>query len=493
MSASVHSSNDRHVLPELPPPRLEPRFGAWTITLSYALFGLIWITTSDEIVATLIKDPNHITALQLSKGYFYVLLTSCLVFFASRMALRKLATYYQELLARGATIERLEERYQLALDAIGDGVYDWDIVTGQMRVTSEWLKILGYDAKDAEPNINFWKNRIHPADVKMAMDELERHFEAKTSEYECEYRLLTKSGSYIWSLDRGKVIARDPQGKPLRMVGTNRDITRSRETTERMSDMEDRLIHVSRLCTMGELVASIAHEINQPLHAISNYAEASSNVISRGTEIDLKELSLWNQEIRSAVHRTGQVIQRLKTFLSHSVKHLQEVNINEVIEESLKLLNFELRRKRAEVHLKLTLDLPSISADPIMLQQVLVNLIKNALDAMQEMEDLPHIISIRTQQTGQEIEILVADNGPGLEQEMQKTLFEPFATSKEDGMGMGLAICKTIVELHHGRISAANCDASIGQENGDAMCGACFKIHLPVEADEPVLNSLVRQ
>ncbi len=474
---------------------MQPGSGAWVIALVYGVVGILWIVLSDRIVLWWNPAIESVASAQLLKGLLYVFVTASIVFFLSRHVLLKLDTYYTELLIRQKAIKSLEERYRLALDAVGDGAYDWNIATGSMRVTDEWLHSLGYTRNEVEPTISFWHDRLHPADVKMAAEELQRHFDGRTPQFECEYRLRNKAGEYRWTLDRGKVIERDEFGVAIRMVGTNRDVTSAREAVGRMADLEDRLLHVSRLCTMGELVAGIAHEINQPLHTISNYAEASSNVMARGgDDIDLNELVQWNQEIRIAVHRTGQVIKRLKDFLTHSVQKMQFVSINEVIHDSLKLLNFELRRRQTDVHLQLEADIPPLVADQIMLQQVLVNLIKNAIDAMREMEDRPPRIVITTHHVGQGVELRISDNGPGLSPTIAGKLFQPFTTTKEEGMGVGLAICKTIVELHHGTIHGQNCLAAAKAPDCNLselelrQEGAIFRIYLPIDNESELVS-----
>ncbi|MFO0885522.1 MAG: PAS domain-containing protein [Pirellulales bacterium] len=497
MSRTELNLGERPAKAIAPAMRNRPVSGAWVIALTYGFVGILWIIVSDRVVLWWGGELSTVVSAQLLKGLLYVFITASIVFFLSRYVLLKLDSYYQELLVRQKAIEVLEERYRLALDAVGDGVYDWNIATGSMRVTDAWLATLGYTREEIAPTIQFWQDRIHPADIKMANEERQRHFDGKSPQFECEYRVRNKQSEYRWTLERGKVIERDGSGIAIRMVGTNRDITEMRNAIDRMSDLEDRLLHVSRLCTMGELVAGIAHEINQPLHTISNYAEASSNVLLRGEDIDVQELSQWNQEIRSAVHRTGQVIRRLKDFLTHSVQKMQAVSLNDVIHEGLKLLKFELRRRHTEVHLHLEDDIPPLVADHIMLQQVLVNLVKNSLDAMRDMEDRPSRIVISNHRTGRGVELRISDNGPGLAPEILNRLFQPFATTKEEGMGVGLAICKTIVELHHGTITGQNCSPSLTNPHPDAeeiesqQHGAIFRIYLPFDDEQMELHSLL--
>ena len=223
---------------------------------------------------------------------------------------------------------------------------------------------------------------------------------------------------------------------------------------------------------MGEMAAGIAHEVGQPLHSITTFAKACGNLLSRD-EIRLDQLREWNQAIAVAAGRGGAIIKRLRAFLGKSEPRFALAAVREVIEESLSFFAFETRDRRVTVHSQIDAAGLLVRIERIQIQQLLVNLLQNACEAVAERTEGERQVRVRAALAGEFVEVSVADNGPGLTGCDISKLFDPFFSTKPDGMGMGLAICRTIVEAHGGKIWA------VSSPEG----GAAFHFTLPVAVE----------
>jgi len=229
------------------------------------------------------------------------------------------------------------------------------------------------------------------------------------------------------------------------------------------------LAHVNRFSTAGELTASIAHEINQPLGAILTNAETADAILKSPTP-DIAELRDIVKDILLDDRRASEVIRRMRSLLTKAPFELKSLDLNDVVRETVEFLSTLAVGRKVELVSVITPDALPILGDRIQLQQVILNLVVNAIDAMADMPSENRIISIRTSRVEDFAELSVSDRGSGIPEEKLKEVFEPFFTNKSQGMGMGLSIARTIIEAHHGLISARN------QVHG----GASFRIRLPV-------------
>ena len=232
------------------------------------------------------------------------------------------------------------------------------------------------------------------------------------------------------------------------------------------------LAHVNRLATAGEMTASIAHEINQPLGAILTNAEAAKEIL-KSPKPDIAELNDIVDDILKDDRRANEVIRRMRSLLSKAPFERENLDLNEVARETIDLLATSAVARKVELTRLISQNALPILGDHIQLQQVILNLVVNGIDAMRNTSGEDRIISIRTARVEKFAELSVSDRGPGIPEDKLKEVFEPFFTSKADGMGMGLSIARTIIEAHNGQIWARNRDHG----------GASFRIRLPLSID----------
>jgi two-component system, LuxR family, sensor kinase FixL len=268
-----------------------------------------------------------------------------------------------------------------------------------------------------------------------------------------EFLNKAKDGSLFW--ERALITSiKDEAGRITHFLAVKEDITERKKADEALQQMRAQLTHVARLSTLGEMAAELAHELNHPLYAILNYAKASRNVLSEEGPPDLENLREWNEEIADIALSAAEVVKRLRSFARRGESPRTPCRIEEVAAEAVRLVAIDLRRGQATVQTTFSADLPPISADRVQIQQVLVNLLSNAMEAMQAVPAETRRISVRAALVDQAVEVVVSDRGVGLPPGSDAKIFEPFVSTKPQGLGMGLSIARTIVEAHGGRLWA---------------------------------------
>jgi PAS domain S-box-containing protein len=266
-------------------------------------------------------------------------------------------------------------------------------------------------------------------------------------------------------------------GRLAQMV-ISTDITARRHAEEQADLQAERAQSASRLITMGEMASSVAHELNQPLTAISNYCTGMVSRI-KGKQISEEELLTALEKTSRQAQRAGQIIQRIRSFVKRSETNKLMSHIAPIVTEAVELADIELRRRRVQLSLYMSDRLSSILVDPILIEQVLINLLKNAAEAIEhanrpldqrkvELQIVPKIIEAQPV-----VEFSVTDSGVGMSQEVMSRVFEAFYTTKKEGMGIGLNLCRTIIESHQGRMQAENI------YNGKVIMGCRFSFWLP--------------
>jgi two-component system sensor kinase FixL len=248
------------------------------------------------------------------------------------------------------------------------------------------------------------------------------------------------------------IARRAPDGTPAGWLCSGHDVTDRQRREEEALLVQERLTRVARFATMGEMAAGVAHELNQPLTAITTYARACDLHLSRPAP-DYGEVLEAVREIGAEGLRAGEIIRRLRQLVRSDASERREVDLNELIEELRPLIAADARVHATRLHLDFAPSLPRVFVDPVQIQQVLLNLVRNALEAAAQSPAEVPAISVVTRRVGlYEVEFRVADNGGGVTPEMRPRLFEPFCTNKEAGTGLGLAISRTIVHSHKGSI-----------------------------------------
>lgn len=238
----------------------------------------------------------------------------------------------------------------------------------------------------------------------------------------------------------------------IQFVGIIRDITEQEQNKAEAQESRNRLSHASRLSSMGELAAGIAHEMNQPLAAISSYAQASKRLLLSPTPDNKEKVAAALDKICDQAIRASNVIDRLRTFVKKRVAQRESVDFNTLILDTVNLAKVDTRILDHQVILELIHDAPpKLQADPVQIQQVLLNLIRNGIDAMEQVKGAP--LHIRSKWLSDDlIEVSVIDSGHGMDNDAINGIFNPFFTTKESGMGMGLSVSQTIIHAHGGRI-----------------------------------------
>jgi PAS domain S-box-containing protein len=248
-----------------------------------------------------------------------------------------------------------------------------------------------------------------------------------------------------------------------------RDVTDRRHAEEELRAVRLELAHASRLALLGELTASIGHEINQPLAAIRSNAGAGLHLLNRDGRPDGAELREIFGDIREQSRLAAAVIERMRALAARRPLESQALDLNEITADILRLVAWDVRRRRVTLRSELLSSLPRVSGDRVCLQQVVLNLILNAMDAMDQVEKGERRLLVRTRRLEDAVEVTVTDSGRGIPADHMPKLFDPFYTTKERGLGLGLAIARSLVEAHGGRIWAEDHDGR----------GATFHVSLP--------------
>lgn len=314
--------------------------------------------------------------------------------------------------------------------------------------SEEIFRITGFDLAGGPPRFEEFERRIHPDDRARTKERFRKAIRGK-SDFDHDYRIVHPGGEIREIHVIGHpVIA--PSGDVVEFVGTLMDVTERRRAEEE----RQALAHANRITTMGQLTASIAHEVNQPIAAVVTNAQAALRWLKMQPP-DPEEVRQALDRIVSNGRRAGDVIGRIRALVAKAAPRKDRLDINDTIREIIALTGSELRRTGTSLQTRLADGLPLILGDRIQLQQVMLNLILNAVEAMSAMSDGARELLISTEGDGVDcVRIAVRDKGPGLSPESLDRLFDAFYTTKPDGMGMGLSICRSIIEAHGGGVWA---------------------------------------
>jgi PAS domain S-box-containing protein len=362
-----------------------------------------------------------------------------------------------------------QDLFRLAAEGSHLGVWHWDEIAKTLTWDGATRDMFGVSA-DGQITIDTFYRALHPDDAERVKETWRQALELQLP-YHIEFRTQRTDGTIRWVDARGRGYY-DEAGKPLWMTGVLFDITDRKEAELQAQQNREELSHLSRVAAMGELTASIAHELNQPLSGITSNAAAGQRFIDRG-KVDLRELHDLLGDIVADGRRAGDVIRGIQSMVKKDVSAHRQTNLNDIVSSVVRMVKPNAMLHSCELGTFLDPDIPTVEADPVQLQQVLLNLIINAFDAMHATPLSRRKVVIATERDADGVaRVSVRDYGVGIPEQVRERLFEQFFTTKAKGLGIGLSIVRSIVESHGGTIAAENADGG----------GAQFQFSFPARA-----------
>ncbi len=355
-------------------------------------------------------------------------------------------------LTRAAIEERLREReelFELELENAPLAILTCDLQGRLLTANRAACELFGYRPEELQTlKIT---DLTHPDDCPRCVEMTRRAARGEVDRYVEKRRYRRRDGTVI----RGELhvgVAHGADGRPLKLVLQVEDHSQRLRAQEEADRLRERLAHVGRLGTLGEMAAGIAHEINQPLTAITNYARACQRLLRAGRGSDPRLLEALDK-VSDQAKRAGEVVERLRDLVRKRDSRRERADVNELVTGVVRLAQAEARLRDVTLRVELAERTPPVVADGVQVQQVVLNLIHNGLEAMEGLDRRDRELVVRTAAgDGSEIEVAVADRGKGVAEEAREELFQPFFTTKAAGMGMGLSICRSIVRSHGGRL-----------------------------------------
>jgi two-component system sensor kinase FixL len=378
-----------------------------------------------------------------------------------------LAAVIEERSKGALTLHEREERISLAAESADLAFWTIDFERKEAWMSEKGRAIFNFRS-DEPLSRQLFLSRVHPEDRKIVDEAIDRA-RASSQTFELEYRLLRPDGETRWLISRGRYGHND-RGGVRELIGVAIDVTAQVNANLQLRLQREEMARMSRMSSMGELTASLAHELNQPLSAIASNAAAGRRFLAQSSP-ELKMFDELLADVAADARRAGDIIHGIHDFMRKSEGTRRRlVNLNEIIREVLRLLHSDLLGRGTAVETRLGPSLPSVDADPVQLQQVLLNLLMNSLEAMQSTPAAKRRILISTRcEADSSVVTSVRDYGDGLPEEDMDKVFTHFYSTKPNGMGMGLTIVRSIVEAHGGKLWAENVDE-----------GACFFFTVPV-------------
>jgi len=373
---------------------------------------------------------------------------------------------------RAAFAEALaaQQRFRDLVNSVEGIVWEAHVPSFQFSVISKQAeRVLGYPVERWLSEPTFWKDHLHPEDRDWALQFCQTAT-AEKRDHQFEYRMIAADGSVVWLRDLVTVVVEGERVTRLR--GVMIDLTNRKRAEEALRQAQADLARVNRVTTMGELTASLAHEVNQPIAAAVTNANTCLRWLAANTP-NLEEARAAATRIVKDGTRAGEIISRIRLLFKNSTPPRELVDVNELIREMIVVLRGEATRYSISIWTELAADLPQVIGDRVQLQQVLMNLMINAIDAMKDVDGTRELVITSQRAENEQILASVSDTGVGLPPQQVDQIFNAFFTTKPDGTGMGLRISRSLIESHGGRLWAAD----------NSPRGATFHFTLPTKAD----------
>ncbi|MAG93772.1 MAG: hypothetical protein CMJ48_08495 [Planctomycetaceae bacterium] len=356
----------------------------------------------------------------------------------------------------------------LAIESARNGILIADACSDDMPivyVNPAFERMTGYSAKDV-----FGKNAryLHGSDRDQPELAEVRRALRESRDVHVTLRNYRKDGTLFWN-DLSISPVRSDDGRITHFIGVQNDVTEQKASERELRENEQRLTHVARLSTMGAMVAGISHELGQPLYAITNYSDACATAAEQLQGGQGEQVVDWIRRISEQANIAGTILKRLRDFTRPSRAERMEADLNSIVRQSIESTALELRDRNVRIELQLTEPLPRLFVDRVQILQVMINLLRNSWEAMEETAEDERRIEICTQATETDETVIVRDSGPGFGKEGEQRLFDQFYSTKAAGMGLGLAISRSIIESHQGRLWSTSTDV-----------GAVFSFALPI-------------
>jgi two-component system sensor kinase FixL len=347
-----------------------------------------------------------------------------------------------------------EQRIDLAARAVSLGFWSWDLVSNRIWMNDTTLALFGLDSNDA-PDRSRLLQAIHPEDLATVRQAISASL-SNGDEYECTYRVCLPDGSIRWIAARGRP-ERNHDGSKNYMRGVLTDVTAQRKSARELESVRTQLAHVGRVSLMGKMASSLAHELNQPLGAILRNTEAAEIIIESDSP-DLGEIRAIIHDIKQDNVRAGQVMDRMRAMLKPGALDVQAIDLELLLKDALALIRREAKMRCISVQMQIDdPGLPKIHGDRVQLLQVLINLLLNSMDALDgnKLGSVKMLtLGVKRADSENAVELYVRDSGPGISADVLSQVFEPFFSTKPDGMGLGLSISVDIASAHGGMMSA---------------------------------------
>lgn len=362
---------------------------------------------------------------------------------------------------------RQEHAFRTAMEnSLQTGLRARDLEGRITYVNAAFCRMVGWSQEELvgrAPPMPYWVDE----DLDSTLTLHNRILSGQGPEDDFEIRLKRRNGEQFWALIHEAPLI-DVAGRQTGWMSSVVDITERKNAEEVARVREQRLQATARLVAMGEMASSLAHEINQPLAAIASYNTGCANLIASG-EGNTEEIAQVLNKSAEQARRAGAIIRRIYEFVRRSEPRHEDCNLGTIVEETVALVEPDARRRRVQITNSVPTDLPMLKADRVLIGQVVFNLLRNAVEATEGLADAgPVTLSCRSEEKS--LHLRIADQGKGIPEDIASRLFEPFFTTKPEGMGMGLAICRGIIESHHGRLWHEAREAG----------GTCFHILLPL-------------